>query len=178
MRILVAGDVHRKGAWFGELCRAAQEQDADVILQVGDFGYWEHKAVGVDFLDEVEGHLAALGRDCVWIDGNHENHAMLRAAYGPGPDGFVPVRQRLSYAPRGHRWTWDGVGFMALGGAPSFDQWMRTPGESWWPEETVTDDEAATAVAGGPVDVLVSHDCPAGLFPPPAAVVPSEGGRP
>ena len=174
----MAGDVHRKGAWFGHLCSVARDEGADTILQLGDFGFWEHKPVGVQFLDEVEGHLAELDRPCVWIDGNHENHTLLRAAYGPGPDGFVPVRQRLSYAPRGLRWIWDGVSFLAMGGAPSFDQWMRTEGESWWPEEMLTEDEVAAASAAGSVDVLVSHDCPAGLFPPPRAGQSATVGAP
>jgi hypothetical protein len=34
---------------------------------------------------------------------------------------------------------------------------------SWWREETVTEAEINRAVAGGPTDVMVAHDCPAGV---------------
>ena len=34
---------------------------------------------------------------------------------------------------------------------------------SWWREETVTEADLNRAVAGGPADVLVAHDCPAGV---------------
>lgn len=168
MRILVAGDVHRKVSWFARLCDVARDEDADVMLQVGDFGYWEHRPAGVTFLDAADAALAATGLTCVWIDGNHENHALLQVQPAAA-DGFVPVRDRLLHAPRGHRWTWDGVSFLALGGAYSIDRWLRTEGESWWPEEVISPGDVARAVAGGPVDVLVSHDSPDGLGPPPGA---------
>jgi hypothetical protein len=163
---LVAGDVHRKVPWFAHLCEVAHETAADVILQVGDFGYWEHRPSGLAFLDAAEQLLAGIDRACVWIDGNHENHPMLRK-YQAGADGFVPVRDRLLYAPRGHRWTWDGVRFLALGGAYSIDRWLRTEGESWWPEEVISPADVERSILGGAVDVLVSHDSPDGLGPPP-----------
>jgi hypothetical protein len=37
---------------------------------------------------------------------------------------------------------------------------------SWWAEEAITDEQAARAVAGGPADVLIAHDCPAGVLIP------------
>jgi hypothetical protein len=58
---------------------------------------------------------------------------------------------------------WGDVRWLALGGAHSVDRPWREPGTSWWHEETITDLDVARAVAGGPADVLVSHDCPSGV---------------
>jgi hypothetical protein len=55
------------------------------------------------------------------------------------------------------------VRWLALGGAHSVDRPWREPGVSWWREETVTDADVDRAVTGGPADVLICHDCPAGV---------------
>ena len=64
-----------------------------------------------------------------WIDGNNENPTAL-AVLDAGLDGFVEVADRCLYIPRGHRWTWRGVHFGALGGAFSIDWRDRTAGKS------------------------------------------------
>jgi hypothetical protein len=132
----------------------------------------------------------------VFVDGNHDNIALLRRSYtGADAAGFIRVRDRLSYAPRGLRWTWDGVRFAALGCAYSVDKAWRlkeealaqakvdrrndyrlragapvrpesTAGTMWFPDGEITDEEAAAMVeAGGDVEVLVTHDKPRGSAP-------------
>jgi hypothetical protein len=76
------------------------------------------------------------------------------------------IAPNVIYQPRGsvHE-DEDGTRFLFLGGAPSIDRDGRVEGESWWPEETITDAEHKRALsAKGPVHVLVTHDAPA--FPP------------
>lgn len=55
---------------------------------------------------------------------------------------------------------------VALGGAYSLDQVYRSPYVSWWPQETISVAEATKCVADGPVDVMFTHDCPAGIDMP------------
>lgn len=168
MKVLLLGDVHGDAQWFSLACSVAKTLDCPMILQLGDFGYWEHVDRGREFLDACSESLEHHGLVCWWVDGNHENHEVLRLNYGPGggrhnptETGFWKIRNRLAYAPRGHRWTWGAHSFLALGGAYSIDKNHRTEGASWWPEETITDDEVTTCIEGGPVDVLVCHDAPA-----------------
>lgn len=161
--VLVAGDTHGDLGWIKVLVREAAAQDCSLILQVGDFGYWEHAGRGRDFLDRAEALLEKAGIDLWWIDGNHENHTLLRAMYQPRDDGLCEVRPHILYVPRGHRWTWQGVTFLGLGGAFSVDKRWRIEGESWWPEETITEGDVHRATEGGAVDVVVSHDCPWGI---------------
>lgn len=169
-KILMLGDTHGNDKFFARACKAAVELGCDRILQLGDFGYWEHYNEGVGYLKWCNRQLAEKNLECFWLDGNHENHPLLWLNYGPGgerhkptKEGFWEIRAYLYYLPRGHRWTWDGVSFLALGGAYSVDKEYRTPNRSWWHTEMITEVEAEKASAGGNVDVLVSHDCPWGV---------------
>jgi hypothetical protein len=160
-RLLVAGDVHGNVGWFRRVCDLAAQHDCDAVLQLGDFGYWPHAPEGLRFLKHVSHHATRVDVDIHWIDGNHENHVALRDLPRRA-DGFVAVTSRCLYIPRGHRWTWSGVRFGALGGAFSIDWRDRTPGHSWWPEEVTTAADVET-LGTAPLDVLVAHDAPTGV---------------
>lgn len=95
-----------------------------------------------------------------FVDGNHENFDMLFEKRF-NDDGTRFVRDRITYLPRGYRWNWRGVSFLALGGAKSIDIRYLTEGKNWWPQETITPEDVARSIEGGPVDILVSHDSPA-----------------
>lgn len=173
MKILVLGDVHGNEKFFARACRVAAREGCDHILQVGDFGYWEHYSHGARFLAVAEFELQDKGLTCYWIDGNHENHPLLWEKYGPTPSAAmdeddsilygtsqgepVEVRPHLFYLPRGFRWSWAGTSFLACGGAHSIDRDSRTPGATWWGTETITP-EQVEACGTDKVDVLVSHD--------------------
>lgn len=163
-RILVAGDTHGNlQHWKNELLPAAATLDCPVILQLGDFGYWEHQKSGRYYLDWLNERCLARDVWVLWIDGNHENHTMLRSQYVDDYSEFACIRDRIWYAPRGMRWTWHGQRFLALGGAYSIDKNWRRPGTSWWPEEELDEEEITRASAGGKCDILVSHDVPYGI---------------
>lgn len=159
--ILLAGDIHGNEAWLEVLFDKAAEHRCDVLLQLGDFGYWTHTTDGVRFVRRAE-FLAKRARiPLVWVDGNHENLAQLRTL-PPRGDGFVELKPHVLHAPRGLRWRWAHTRFGALGGAFSIDHAWRTPGTSWWAEETITDEEVER-LGREPLDVLVTHDAPAGV---------------
>lgn len=75
-------------------------------------------------------------------------------------DGTRPISDYIIHLPRNLRWEWKGVSFLALGGAFSIDKYNRIPGKEWWPEETITMQEAEIACAGGHADVMITHDIP------------------
>lgn len=188
MRLLIAGDVHGNTAHMLDLLRTAGEHGCAHVLQLGDFGAWEHTADGRGFLAETSLRAGEADVDVVWLDGNHDDRAAVMAAHGERRDdaGFVTQAPHVLYAPRGHRWEWDGVRFMALGGAYSVDKgWRveqehamtlaserraartgRTPrdftGWLWFPGEELTDDDVTAAIGGGAdsIDVLLTHDKP------------------
>lgn len=135
--VLVAGDTHGNALHVYYLFERALNLDADKVLVVGDFGYWEHRPEGVAFLDVCSDLAVSNDITLYFIDGNHENHTMLREVYGPdglahkpSPEGFWRIREGVYYIPRGCRWEWNGHRLMGLGGAYSVDKYYRLKKEA------------------------------------------------
>lgn len=174
---LFCGDTHGYLDFAQLVAVFAAENDAEII-QVGDFGYlWP----GADKLQALSDILKRAGEFCAKppvvmraIDGNHDDHVRLRqkvnAAYCDGdgelPGGGVRIAEGVIYQPRGSTHVdEDGTRFLFVGGAPSIDRALRTPGQSWWPEEVLTEDEfEASMNVRDDIHVLVTHDTFA--FPP------------
>lgn len=159
MKILFLGDTHGNLKWFNRAIIHAVEQDCTKIVQVGDFGYWPQTNKGKEFLAKLQTLLDMYNIDCVWIDGNHEDHMSL-VELDNEYHGFLG--SRLRHAARGSRWVWDNKVFLALGGAWSIDQGSRTAYIDWFPQEVITAGQMHVALDGGPCDVLVVHDAPYG----------------
>jgi Calcineurin-like phosphoesterase len=162
MRILIVGDLHCDTLVARAAIDHAVAVHADVILQLGDFGFWPRTESGRKFLRKVEARLAQVGLDLWWVDGNHDDHKAL-ATRPVGADGRREVSDHIWHLPRGHRWTWGDTVWVAAGGAVSVDQNWRTEGVSWFPDEAPTDGDVGAIVAGGKAQVLVSHDAPWGV---------------
>lgn len=161
MRIAYAGDWHANKHWATIAIQYAREQGAEHILHLGDYGY----DFSPSFRNEVELALAQAHIDLWFVDGNHEDFEWL---YDQPQlkDGRRKISQHVYHLPRGYRWEWCGVKFLAVGGAFSVDRRWRKLNESWWIEEEITDEDVAKASATGKADVLVSHDCPSGFIIP------------
>jgi predicted phosphodiesterase len=160
-RVAFAGDWHMNAQWAPRAIAYAAEQGAEAIVHLGDFGFTFHHS----FLTAVDRALEAAGLTLRFVDGNHEAFPTLYR-YPVGEDGQRRLTDRIAHLPRGYRWEWGGVRFLALGGAHSVDRPYRVPGISWWPEETISRGDVSRVMAGGPADVLVSHDCPVGVVIP------------
>jgi hypothetical protein len=176
MKILVAGDTHGNTRWTNTLVGHAVDQQAEIMVVVGDFGLWDHGFEGMEFLDSVNVTLRNHNRMLIWTDGNHENHDRLewyRLRNPRSTKGLVYIRSNILYSPRGNAWTWDKKRFMTVGGAVSIDKDWRLQAERtrygartlWWPGEQLTDPEADGIVKATesptwkPVDYLFTHDC-------------------
>lgn len=184
-RILVVGDLHGDPQSLQYIFETAHQLDVQAIVQIGDYGFWEHHPAGGAFLDLTAEGVQISGIPFLWLDGNHESHTLLRSKYGPGGpehcptwEGFWEIRTGVYYLPRGVRWSWNGHRFMALGGAYSIDkawrlaQTARDGAPRWWPEEELTDAEVEAAINQREefIDVLFTHDKPF------AATVPWDKG--
>lgn len=157
MKILAAGDVHANIKQLRYVVfPASVEQGADVIVGLGDFGYRYSEA----FTSALTEHFEETGIRTFFIDGNHDDHELLTALGGFGAETEVELWPGVTYLPRGHSWGWDGLKFLALGGAFSIDKYRRTPGSSWWWQEAITDTQVDRAIANGKVDIMFTHDAP------------------
>lgn len=178
MRILMAGDTHGSLSHCSYLIKQAVANDCDRIFVLGDFGFWEHQPEGVLFLDELNDEAEKHSIVVYFLDGNHDKTLLLLTKYGEQEDeqGFLRVRSSIRYAGRGHRWTWDSIRFISLGGAYSVDKDWRlkqeasTPnlksGDLWFPEEEMSDEDMALILENTePVHVMLAHDKPRGSHP-------------
>ena len=170
-RILIAGDWHANTHWARYVARQAADLLKDepyrLILQLGDFGVWSDFP---GFIDTLSGTLAEKNVYVWFVDGNHEDFPFLEGLRG-GNEGpmFIDFNRRIWHLPRGTRWYWHGRQWLAMGGAASVDKALRREGTSWFPDEEITEEQATRAMADGPADVMVTHDCPSGVphsFPP------------
>lgn len=159
--VMVLGDVHGDIGWMRDACNTAASHGVQTIIQVGDFA-WNWPGRGkLKFGNRVEQFLAERSLRLILVDGNHDNHAELRRL-PLDADGFGIMSGHMRYAPRGHRWTVHGTRFGALGGAFSIDREWRVLDNSYWLEETTTLEDVAR-LGTEPLDVLVTHEAPAGI---------------
>jgi Calcineurin-like phosphoesterase len=173
-RLLAAGDWHGNREWALSVIKRVpqllRDQQTRLVLHLGDFGIWPG-IEGRRYLDAVSAVLELVDAQLWFIDGNHEDFPQLaRMACGLLPDGRVEVRPNIFHLPRGHRWHWHGLAWLACGGAVSLDKAARSEGVDWWPQEEITSRQEAALVDSGHADVIVCHDCPSGVahsFPQP-----------
>ncbi len=130
MKLLVVGDTHGNLPFLRDyVYPLAAKLSVDRIVQVGDFGYWEHDPSGVDFLDKLNETADRHGIPLCWLHGNHDKHSLALKKYmstgASTPDRFLTVREHILYIPQGKVWTWEGVTMRAFGGAYSVDKQYR-----------------------------------------------------
>ena len=124
-RVLVVGDLHGNVMAARRAFVTAKRVKADVIFQVGDFGFWPH-ADGGAFLLACSEYSEMVDIPLYWIDGNHENHEMLTAVvkvYGFAHP--IEIYPGVHYVPRGCRMIWGRRTILGLGGAYSIDKEWR-----------------------------------------------------
>ncbi|MGO4455316.1 metallophosphoesterase family protein [Arthrobacter sp. RAF14] len=160
--IAIAGDWHGNLGWARQVVRSAAEQGVQTILQVGDFGaLWPGRGKG-RFEARLNYYLQQAGLRLIFIGGNHDNWAEL-GKLPVGDDGLAPLLSNIKYLPRPGRTIVHGLVVGGLGGAFSIDHQYRTEGKDWWTNEEPTRNELEDLVKGGPLDLLLTHDVPAGI---------------
>ena len=104
-RILLVGDLHMNTLAAHQVIDHAQALGVDLILQLGDFGFWPRTSAGQKYLNEVESKLSTFGLDLWFIPGNHEDWTSL-AERPIEDDGLGIITEHIRGIPVGHRWTW------------------------------------------------------------------------
>lgn len=161
-RILVLGDIH--GAFRGRLNPLINERQPDVILSVGDFGFWPNYPGDPSDLEKDIKNQLRNGKRCEihFCDGNHEDHAALRNLAGSSKKP-VEVGPSIFYQPRGSACLLpNGQTVLFVGGAKSVDWQDREEDIDWFREEILTQEDLPNPLPAA--DVVISHTAP-NLFP-------------
>lgn len=161
--IMVAGDWHGELGWAKGVLERAGKLGVTKLVHVGDLGVgpWPGDR-GAPFEHRLNRICAKNNVDIYVIPGNHENWATIERLE-PRADGWLQLREHVLVAPGGLRWTWAGVDFGGLGGAFSVDFQHRVAGKDWWPGLEEVRREHLERLGSEPLDVLVTHDVPAGV---------------
>ncbi len=158
----MAGDWHGNLGWARTVVRSAARHGVKTILHVGDFGaLWPGKMKG-RFEARLNHYLEDSNIQLIFIAGNHDNWAELEKLPIKA-DGLATLRSNVRYLPRPGRTIVQGLTVGGLGGAFSVDFRYHTEGKDWWANEDLTAEHVAEFIAGGPVDILLTHDVPAGV---------------
>lgn len=153
------GDLHGDVEHLFIAARNFAARGVHVIVQLGDFGVvwpgenWQKN------LDRISRRLTGLGIVLYVVDGNHEGFQLLYD-FPVDAHGARPLRHNIVHLPRGYRTVLASGRVLAiLGGGNSIDRDLREPGVSWWPEESITDDDLA-ALGDEPADIVLGHQAP------------------
>ncbi len=154
MRLLVVGDTHGNLPFLREyVYPLAARVKVDRIVQVGDFGLWEHHPSGVEFLNGIEDLADEHGIPLYALHGNHDKWSLTMQKYGHirNAELFVELRAGVFYIPNGHCWQWAGVKMRAFGGAYSVDKQWRLDEEQKRTRKLVAKEDFRRA-AGEPAE--------------------------
>lgn len=154
---VVMGDIHGRFEWaeYGYM-RIADNHDIDLLIQVGDFGFWPLRG---------EPWTLELNHPAVFVDGNHENHEVLQSEeFGELSEEWRECLEIWDYKSRGSIEN----GILYIGGAASIDRKQRTPGRDWFPEENIQYRDKLQTMENireydGNIHMVISHECPAGF---------------
>ncbi|WP_028281089.1 metallophosphoesterase [Arthrobacter sp. H5] len=160
--LAIFGDWHGHTGWAIGSVDAAVKAGAGTMLHVGDFGLDFPGRDRGRFEKKLNKVLVECGLMLVVSPGNHDNWTTM-AKLEVEEDGLATWRSNIRVLPRGGRTVIGGLTVGGLGGAYSVDQQHRTLGIDWWALEEPTQEEADRLVAGGPVDLLITHDVPASV---------------
>lgn len=163
-KIMICGDFHGDTAHVRKVIRLAADSGIKIIMQVGDWGYWDHEVDGINYIDAVNDDLRKHGIKMYFVAGNHENWDRLDWMEKNNPKtyaGLTVIRSHIRYTGRVKRWAVDGKWFQAVGGAVSVDRNRRKLGKDWWSQEAVPERVVyGLEKAGRKSDYLLTHDAP------------------
>jgi len=150
MLVLFVGDSHGNIPYMLKAVEVGIDAGADLVVQVGDFGFWPKS----DFAVRVDKMFKKAELPLGVVRGNHDEPEQAFSSRWQ-TNIFEPG---LSVIRDGSVLDFNGtkVGFM--GGAVSVDQESRFTGLSWWPNEVPSKEDFDYAIENGPVEVWVTHD--------------------
>jgi Icc-related predicted phosphoesterase len=152
-KILVVGDIHGNFSNLNSLINVTQPE---ILLQVGDFGYWP---LFTKHLQKPWKKIKSNDTKIYFCDGNHEDHECLRNL------SDNEISKNVYYMKRGSTLKLpDGRNVLFVGGAFSIDYKDRTSGKDWFPDLELFSNNDLKQLPDEEIDVVISHTAPIEFF--------------
>ena len=176
--IFITGDVHCPTDLAKLNRKHFQEQKQltkkDYLIVCGDMGIVWANPEDKGYQEDVywQKWFDTRPYTTLYLDGNHENHALL-ASY-PVVDfcggKAHQIKESVYHLMRGEIYEIDGKTFFIFGGAASHDRHHRTEGKNWWAEEVASLAEMKhgaenLAKVDDTVDYMLTHCCGSDIHP-------------
>ncbi|WP_062318114.1 metallophosphoesterase family protein [Demequina maris] len=167
MKVALLGDTHGRENWIVYALDRFAAEGLTTVIQVGDLGVWPGPTAA-RMWNRIDELLTHHGQTMMVAPGNHEDYDEI-ARLEARDDGWLRFRDHILLAPRGHRTEIAGRSLCWLGGAASVDRGWRlahqqlTGQRTWWAGEAISDEDVQATIAGGPADIMVSHEAPQGV---------------
>ncbi len=156
------GDISRFSDEF--LPNQSEWTENDYLIICGGFGFIflnnEREKENLDLLEQKPYMI-------LWIDGNHENFAVLSQYPVEEWNGgkIHRIRRNIFHLMRGQCFTIEGKKFFTMGGAYSINRVWREKKVSYWDEELPSDEEykeaSSTILANNnEFDYIITHTAP------------------
>lgn len=161
MTIGYIGDTHGSLANLDYAMTWCFKHGASTMIHVGDFWTYQGKKI-VNKLERLiinrSQQFNIANPKLFFIDGNHEFFPLLNI----DAENLQNISDHVQYVPRGSSFVLEENTFGFLGGASSIDKQYRTTGIDWFPEESITYQQANKL--SEKVDILVTHDSSTEVF--------------
>lgn len=177
MKLAIFGDIHGEFKQFYDVyTRVKKEEEFDSILQLGDFGMWEHALK--DWISIEEPMYFVRGNHEEYTKGISHNWNRSKWEYGDFfnayPEGFDKYfGENMPIHLDGDIIELGGISICGVGGANSADKEWRISEQKnnkyrrklgrklWWNEESVNLDIVNNLIDKQPlIDIMISHDIP------------------
>ena len=135
--------------------------EEDNIIILGDAGICWHytKKDMYYYIKEWENYESVPM--LYFLDGNHENFDILNSLSIENNEGIVS--DHIHWLKRGTIKYFENKKCLFIGGAESIDNFNRVEHLSWWPEESITDQDISL-IDIGQYDYVFSHTCPISIL--------------
>ena len=169
--VYITGDKHGTFTPLFGLAQYNRLGQDDVLLMAGDAGYvWD-----AGYPTQLATLQQLFPGTLAFVDGNHENHALLGAMEVRSWHGgrVHQVGERVVHLMRGELYDLGGHTVFTFGGARSVDvdrredgfSWWKRRGSSWWPEEEPSEAEIAYGqrqleVHRDEIEFVITHATP------------------
>ena len=168
--IFITGDIHgtidinKIINFFSNEDNSKNLTKQDYLILLGDTSIcWDDGKID----SKVKTILKNLPVTALFVDGNHDNHRLIAdyPIYKWHGGHVHEIEPDILHLMRGEVFTIENKKFFTFGGAYSVDQYCRTEGISWWPEEMPNAEEYQRGLSNLEnhnyrVDFILTHTAP------------------